>query len=267
MSCDEELCVFTEAFPMRRPISADKREEIDPSYRFGTSNKGRRDIHTGVEFLNPTGTPVLAAADGRVIFAGDDLKNQVGPYRNYYGNYVVLQHDFPGFDEPVYSLYAHLSEIDMEEGDEVQAGDEIGAVGRSGAATGAHLHFEVRYGANEYYSTRNPEMWLQPLPGDDGVPGGAIAGRILNPAGKPVPMPNLVIERLTGPGLPAQDTYYVNTYEDRRLVGKEPWIESFAISDLPPGEYQITFVKNGIQTRLVEVLPGQLSLVTIQLDQ
>ncbi len=266
-SCDEEICVFSGAFPLQRPISADWREEIDPSYRFGTSNKGKRDVHTGVEFLNPRGTPVLAAAKGDVVFAGDDLKDQVGPYRNYYGNYVVLQHEFPSFDEPVYTLYAHLSEIDVEEGDEVKAGDQIGLVGSTGAATGSHLHFEVRYGENEYFSTANPELWLQPLPGEDGQVGGAIAGRILDPAGKPVPMPNIVVERLTGPGMPAQDTFYINTYEERRLVGNKPWSEGFAISDLPPGEYQLSFVKNGFQTRLVEVLPGQLTLITIQLDQ
>jgi murein DD-endopeptidase MepM/ murein hydrolase activator NlpD len=266
-SCDEEICVFSGAFPLQRPISAERREEIDPSYRFGTSNKGRRDIHTGVEFLNPTGTPVLAAAKGDVFFAGDDLKNQVGPYRNYYGNYVVLQHEFPGFEEPVYTLYAHLSEIGVEEGDEVKAGDQIGLVGSTGAATGAHLHFEVRYGDNEYFSAVNPELWLQPLPDDEGQLNGAIAGRILNPAGKPVPMPNIVIERLTGPGLPAQNTFYVNTYEDRKLVGHEPWGEGFAISDLPPGEYQISFVKNGFQTRLLEVFPGQLTMITVQLDK
>ena len=266
-NCEEEICVFSGAFPLQRPISADKREEIDPSYRFGTSNHGKRDIHSGVEFLNPRGTPVLAAAKGDVVFAGDDLEMQVGPYRNFYGNYVVLQHEIPGFDESVYTLYAHLSEIDVEEGDEVKAGDQIGLVGSTGAATGAHLHFEVRYGENEYFSAVNPELWLQPLPYEEGQLTGAIAGRILNPDGKPEPMPNIVIERLTGPGLPAQDTFYINTYQDRKLVGKEPWGEGFAISDLPPGEYQISIVKNGFQTRLVEVLPGQLTLITIQLDE
>ncbi len=235
---------------MQRPISVDYREEIDPSYRFGTSNKGKRDLHTGVEFLNPTGTPVLAAAKGDVLFAGDDLKDQVAPYRNYYGNYVVLQHEIPGFDEPVYTLYAHLSEIDVEEGDEVKAGDPIGLVGMNGAATGAHLHFEVRYGKNEFYSTVNPELWLKPLPGDNGELRGAIAGRILSPAGKLIPMPNIVISRLTGPGLPAQDTYYINTYEEAKLVGKPPWGESFAISDLPPGQYKISFIQNGYQNSL-----------------
>jgi murein DD-endopeptidase MepM/ murein hydrolase activator NlpD len=266
-ACDEDVCVFSDAFPLRRPISADYREQIDPSYRFGTSNHGKRDIHTGVELLNPRGTPVLAAAKGDVVFAGDDLKKVVGPYRNYYGNYVVLQHDFPGFDKPVFTLYAHLSEIDVKEGDDVKAGDQIGLVGSTGAATGAHLHFEVRYGENEYFSVRNPEMWLQPLPDEDGQQGGAIAGRFLDKAGKLVTMPNIVIERLAGPGLPAQNTYYINTYEDRKMIGKEPWGESFAISDLPAGDYQITYVKNGVQTRLVEVLPGQLSMVTIQFDQ
>jgi hypothetical protein len=113
----------------------------------------------------------------------------------------------------------------------------------------------------------NPELWLRPLPDEVGQTGGAIAGRFIDKAGKPVHMSNIVIERLAGPGLPAQDTYYINTYEERKLVGKEPWGEGFALSDLPPGEYQISFVKNNVQTHLVEVMPGELSMVTIQLDQ
>ena len=117
------------------------------------------------------------------FFAGDDLKNQVGPYRNYYGNYVVLQHEIPGFDEPVYTLYAHLSEIDVEEGDEVKAGDQIGLVGRLAlpqAPTCTSRCVTVRTNSSRRSipscgCSRCREMMAQLR--------GAIAGRILSPAG------------------------------------------------------------------------------------
>lgn len=264
--CTEEVCILTDVFPLQRPIDAEHREQIDVSYRFGSSDHGRRDIHHGVEFLNPRGTPVLAAADGEVVLAGDDKRDMYGLYKNFYGNLVVLQHDFPAYDEPVFTLYGHLSEIEVEEGDFVEAGEKIGEVGGTGAATGSHLHFEVRMGENQYMLARNPELWLVPLV-EDGEQNGVIAGRILDKKGRLVKIPNIVIERLTGPGMPAQDTFYVNTYDERRLVGLDPWQESFAIGELPPGEYQISFVRGGMQQREVEVLPGQLTLVTIQLDE
>jgi len=266
LECTEEVCVLADAFLLRRPIAPKGREEIDVSYRFGTSDHGKRDVHHGVEFLNPRGTPVLAAEDGKVVLAGNDSKDMYGLYKNFYGNLVVLEHDFPAYDEPVYTLYGHLSKIDVKEGDLVQGGDQIGEVGSTGAATGSHLHFEVRMGDNQYMLVRNPELWLEPLV-EDGEQNGVLAGRILDKDGRQIRMPNIVIERLTGPGMPAQDTFYTNTYDENRLVGLDPWQESFAIGELPPGEYQISFVRGGMQTREVDVLPGQLTLVTIQLDQ
>jgi hypothetical protein len=94
-----------------------------------------------------------------------------------------------------------------------------------------------------------------------------IAGRILDKEGRQIRIPNIVIERLTGPGMPAQDTFYTNTYDENRLVGLDPWQESFAIGELPPGEYQISFLRGKMQQLEVEVLPGQLTLVTFQLDE
>ena len=266
LACTEGVCILADVFPLQRPIAPAGREEIDVSYRFGSSDHGKRDIHHGVEFLNPRGFPVLAAADGEVVLAGDDLKDMYGLYKNFYGKLVVLQTDFPAYDEPVYTLYGHLSKIDVEEGDIVEGGDQIGEVGSTGAATGSHLHFEVRMEENQYMLARNPELWLVPLV-EDGEQNGVIAGRILDKKGRQIRIPNIVIERLTGPGMPAQDTFYVNTYDERRLVGLDPWQESFAIGELPPGEYQISFIRGGMQQRVVEVLPGQLTLVTFQLDQ
>ncbi len=265
-TCEEEVCVLSVSFPLERPIAPPGRQIIDVSYRFGSSDHGKRDPHHGVEFLNSAGTPVLAAAEGVVVLAGDDSKTVYGLYRNFYGNLVVLEHDVPGFSQPLYTLYAHLSQIDVKEGERVAAGQKIGEVGSSGAATGSHLHFEVRLGKNSYDAVRNPELWLKPLADKDGQPLGVIAGRILDAQGKPLKISNIVIERLTSAGA-AQDTYYISTYSETKLIGLDPWEESFAIGDLPAGDYQISFWQGGMQQKVVSVQSGGLILVTFHLGQ
>jgi murein DD-endopeptidase MepM/ murein hydrolase activator NlpD len=76
------------------------------------------------------GSPVKAAKDGKVVFAGE---------KGGYGNLIVLLH--PGGQS---TYYGHLDTIDVKVGDKVQAGREMGSVGQTGMATGPHLHFEVR---------------------------------------------------------------------------------------------------------------------------
>jgi murein DD-endopeptidase MepM/ murein hydrolase activator NlpD len=237
---------------------------IDVSYRFGNNARGKRDPHHGVEFLNSSGTPVVAAADGTVALAGDDQNTVYGLYRNFYGSFIVLEHQIQGLDEPLFTLYAHLSKIEVGKGDTVTAGQKIGEVGASGAATGSHLHFEVRLGENNYFSARNPELWIKPLMDDAGQSLGAIAGRIVNAQDEPILIPNILVERLAGPGLPAQDSYYITSYSEKKLTGLAPWRETFVLSDLPAGEYQISFIHHTMQQRVIEVKPGELTLVTFR---
>jgi murein DD-endopeptidase MepM/ murein hydrolase activator NlpD len=87
-------------------------------------------LHNGVDLASPVGTPVLASGSGLVVLAGERLMS---------GKTIVLEH-LPG----VYSLYFHLSELAVAEGEAVQAGERIGAVGMTGLATGPHLHWELR---------------------------------------------------------------------------------------------------------------------------
>jgi lipoprotein NlpD len=96
---------------------------------------GARDgrAHEGIDLPAPTGTPVLAAADGEVVYVGDGIRG--------YGNLVVLQH--PG---DLLTVYAHNSAVFVTQGQAVRAGDRVAAVGQTGRATGPHLHFEVRQG-------------------------------------------------------------------------------------------------------------------------
>lgn len=86
-------------------------------------------IHNGADFASAPGAPVYAAAAGRVVLA--DLLN-------IRGNTIVLDHGWG-----IYSLYAHLSSSSVQLGDNVSAGQVIGAAGSTGRVTGPHLHWEV----------------------------------------------------------------------------------------------------------------------------
>jgi len=95
------------------------------SYNGGEINR----LHNGADFASAPGAPVYAAAAGRVVLA--DLLN-------IRGNAIVLDHGWG-----VYSLYAHLSSINVQLGDNVSVGQVIGSAGATGRVTGPHLHWEV----------------------------------------------------------------------------------------------------------------------------
>lgn len=100
---------------------------------FGTHsvyNGERRSQHGGADFRSPTGRPIKAANAGRVVLAADLY---------FTGHTVVVDHG-----QGLVSLFAHLSEIDVEPGATVEAGDVVGKVGATGRVTGPHLHWTVR---------------------------------------------------------------------------------------------------------------------------
>jgi murein DD-endopeptidase MepM/ murein hydrolase activator NlpD len=262
-SCAEDVCTYAGTFLLDRPIGSGGRDTVEAAYRFGILRDNDIGVHHGSDFLNSTGTPVLAAADGKVIVAGNDTHTVYGPRPNTYGNLVIIKHNLPGIPGPVYTLYSQLSQIEVKVGDQVTAGREIGKVGSSGSVKGSTLHFEVRLGDNTYQATRNPELWLKPLPDENGQPEGAIAGRVLNAAGNLVPVSNIIVERLDETGKSTISTIYLKTYADKNLRGQEPWGESFAAGELPAGSYKITFrLSNTHYEQVVKVQPGQLTFVT-----
>jgi len=264
--CKKESCVRDGSFLLERPIGPDGRNTIVTAMRFGEYQPATKDAQTGVYFLNSEGTAVLAAADGEVIVAGDDRQMPYGPVKGMYGSLVILEHSLPGFSEPLYTLYGHLSQVSVAVGDGVTAGQEIGLVGSTGSATGSTLLFEVRLGENNPTQVRNPELWLKLLQGDDGKALGALAGQIVDPNGDFIHITNIVVEQLAGPGLPVIEKFYLQTYAATRLRGLSPWEESFAIGDLPAGDYQISFMLDGIHQQVVTVKPGKLTLVTIEIE-
>ncbi len=174
-----DYCITDGHFIFQRPIKSPGNTSVDVTYRYASTANGTRDPHHGVEFINKFGTPVYAAGDGVVAFAGPDSKAMYSPWPNYYGNVVVIKHA-----NDLYTLYAHLSKILVETGKSVRAGDEIGEVGQSGVAIGSHLHFEVRRGnAEDYFSTQNPELWLLPNQDKNGQPFGVIQISAVNKCG------------------------------------------------------------------------------------
>ncbi|KJJ97631.1 peptidase M23 [Burkholderiaceae bacterium 26] len=90
---------------------------------------GRRTQHDGVDFVGPVGTPIVAAAGGVVV---------ASEFHHEYGNMIDIDHG-----NGLKTRYAHASKVFVKVGDIVKAGERIALIGRTGRATGPHLHFEV----------------------------------------------------------------------------------------------------------------------------
>ena len=109
------------------PLSG--RVSSDFGTRFHPIDKKMK-FHAGIDIAAPKGTPISAAAEGIVTFAG---------WQKGYGNLVIIQH--PDGSE---TRYGHAEKLFVVEGDKISAGQTIAAVGSTGKSTGPHLHFEVR---------------------------------------------------------------------------------------------------------------------------
>ncbi|MCX7785501.1 MAG: peptidoglycan DD-metalloendopeptidase family protein [candidate division WOR-3 bacterium] len=100
---------------------------------------GKSEFHEGIDIVAPAGTPILATADGRVQSAG---------YKPGWGRYVEIDHGF-GY----VTFYGHCQSIRVRTGQKVNRGDTIATVGRSGSATGNHLHYGIKVAGS----------WVNPL--------------------------------------------------------------------------------------------------------
>lgn len=111
--------------------------------RFGSKESIRTSAHKGIDIGAPNGTPIYAAADGTVTYAG---YNSGG-----YGNLVIISHG-----NGIETYYGHCSKIYIKKGQTVVAGDNIAAVGSTGRSTGNHLHFEIRLNGSQI----NPQRYV-----------------------------------------------------------------------------------------------------------
>jgi murein DD-endopeptidase MepM/ murein hydrolase activator NlpD len=134
---------------IRAPLTFTRiSSNFNPSRRHPVLNTIR--AHRGVDYAAPTGTPIRAAGDGKVLFRGSE---------GGYGNTIILQHG-----GNITTLYGHLSRFSgARAGARVTQGDVIGYVGSSGLATGPHLHYEYRVNGVH----RNPRT--VPLPPADPI--------------------------------------------------------------------------------------------------
>jgi len=124
------LRTFSDSAPRSLDLLAPARGRRTGSFGLRRVINGTpRNPHSGLDIAAPAGTPVVAAAAGRVIDSGSYF---------FLGQAVMLDHG-----QGLISLYAHLSRIDVRTGDAVRVGDRIGEVGATGRATGPHLHFAV----------------------------------------------------------------------------------------------------------------------------
>jgi hypothetical protein len=115
-----------------RPVAGERRTSLFGDIRrYIYADDGTAwSIHNGVDYGYPTGTPVRAAGNGRVVLAEDRIVT---------GNTVVLEH-LPG----VYTIYMHLHQMAVQVGDMIEMAQQIGTIGATGLATGPHLHWELR---------------------------------------------------------------------------------------------------------------------------
>ncbi len=255
-SCDPftvDYCVTDGHFLFQRPIQPPANDSIDPTYRYGSTQNNTRDPHHGVDMENPIGTPVHAAGDGMVVFAGRDKEAIYSPWANFYGNVIVIKHA-----DDLFTLYGHLSKIVVEAGQTIHAGDKIGEVGREGVAIGSHLHFEIRRGGDgsDYFSTLNPELWMAPKNDEDGNPLGTLAISILDENHHLIKYTEFTARYHLTPTSPKIKSYYVVTYP----LNMANESENAALSELAPGYYRIALkVNDHVYDRWVEVKSGKLT--------
>ncbi len=245
---------------LQRPLPSNRRTYDLEWYPFGNDVQVLElrpyRIHHGIDFPNPTGTTIVAAASGTVIHAGvlPSPRNGV----NYYGNTVVIQHDFQWQGQDVFTLYAHTLELFVREGDHVEQGQLIAGVGRSGEVTDSHLHFEVRLGTNNYNDARNPALWLVPYEG-----WGTLAGRLVDSRGRLIPGASIVLQPINV----QTEVRKQQTYDS--VVKSDPvWRENFVVGDLPAGDYLLLVTVVGDNDRVayrreVTIKPGQTSFEVI----
>jgi murein DD-endopeptidase MepM/ murein hydrolase activator NlpD len=241
-------------FYFSSPIAANEINTPVQDYRYG--GVFFEDIvHTGVDIPAPEGTPILAAGPGTVLWADYGVFQGGYDLTDPYGLAVTIRHDFGYQNQALYTVYGHMDEVDVVEGQHVETGDLLGLVGETGKVTGPHLHFEVRIGENSFFTTRNPELWLIPPTG-----WGIIAGRMMDTSDRPIYDQQIII---TNPQ--REENWFAWSY-GKTAVNSDPYYqENLLIGSLPAGSYLLRSAFGGMNFSIpIEVRPGMVSYFTFR---
>jgi len=239
-------------FYFAAPIAAAYPGEPEWDYPYGGIFFGPNIIHTGVDLPAPRGTDVLAAGPGAVVWAGIGLySGSTDNLNDPYGIAVAIRHDFGYQDQQLYTIYAHMEEVDVVVGQWVNTGAVIGKVGSTGNTTGPHLHFEVRLGENSFYATRNPVLWMAPPQGY-----GILVGRVTADYGS-----TLKDHLVSVTNIQTLKIWKVYTYASDATIHSDSYYnENVALGDLPAGVYQLNIIFDGMYNRVnIQILPGQVT--------
>jgi murein DD-endopeptidase MepM/ murein hydrolase activator NlpD len=236
-------------FYFARPIAANEVNWPLADYRYGGVFLPDV-VHTGIDIPAPLETPVIAAGSGRVTWAGYGLYRGVEDTTDPYGLAVAIKHNFGYNGETLYTVYGHLERVDVLVGQQVNTGDMLGLVGQTGKVTGPHLHFEVRLGRNNFFQSRNPELWLAPPQG-----WGILAGRLMNSNG--ALLSSLLISVHSKSTL---QFWAVKSYGRGAAIGDDYYQENLVLGDLPEGDYTIWIPFEGGTYNLdVHISPGRVT--------
>jgi murein DD-endopeptidase MepM/ murein hydrolase activator NlpD len=137
------------------PVVSDAIDFGEAGAQYGAARSGR--THEGQDMMVPTGTPLVAVADGEVVEVGSDGGR---------GNYVSI---YDPAEDRTYNYFHLVRPAAVQQGEKVKAGQEVGAVGCTGSCFGDHLHFEVREGRDPYGPAIDPMPILADLPQAEGV--------------------------------------------------------------------------------------------------
>jgi murein DD-endopeptidase MepM/ murein hydrolase activator NlpD len=240
-------------FYLDRPIGVDAVNWPLPEYRYGYVESETENPHTGVDIDAALHTPILAAADGKVIFAGYGLALGKGNTKDPYGLAVVIRHNFSFEGQSILTVYAHMEKILVKEGQNVQTGETIGNVGITGNTTGPHVHFEVRLEKDGTYTIQNPELWMAPP-----LNSGLLVGQIKDNYGSFLAGREIRVKSLN-----SGESWTIYTYASQIMHNDAYYKENLVLGDLPAGEYEITFQNNYKYNKLtVSVFPGAVTSIT-----
>lgn len=239
-------------FYFNRPLSISDTHKMNVDYRYGYDYPEEKVVHTGIDITGGLGDPVLAAAAGKVIFAGYGLLNGANDSKDPYGLAVMIRHSFSYEGYTIYSVYAHLKKVSVDKGDWVDTGDKIGEIGMTGNTSGPHVHFEIRIENASGDKVQNPELWIAPLIGH-----GVLAGRVETTLDMVMTTKNLWLKSLdTG------KTWTIITYAPKTKQVDDYYRENFTIGDLPVGQYEIsTYYNWKFYKQTVFIAPGTVNFV------